>query len=85
MDESYQRAKKRLEDLNEFYKHLTIYIIVNPFLVVVIYLNKPWNLLVFIYNSHMGNSRYYTLYNRIFKTQNLPQGMGRSVKSRSTK
>ena len=41
MDESYQRAKKRVEELKGFYGHLTAYIIVNVFLFVIYLLTTP--------------------------------------------
>lgn len=50
MDESYHRAKKRVEDLKGFYGHLTAYIIVNVFLFVIYLLftpgSFPWFLFV---------------------------------------
>ncbi|HDR7795937.1 TPA: 2TM domain-containing protein [Bacillus luti] len=34
-DESYLRAKKRVENLKGFYMHLTVYILVNLMLVII--------------------------------------------------
>ena len=50
MDADYQRAKERVEDLKDFYGHLTAYIIVNVFLVVIYLFTTfpgfPWFLFV---------------------------------------
>jgi len=37
----YERAKKRTEDLKEFYHHLLSYVLVNAFLIVVNRLTSP--------------------------------------------
>lgn len=37
---SYYRAKKRVERISGFYKHLTIYVIINIFLLVVRYFKE---------------------------------------------
>ncbi len=37
----YERAKKRAEELKEFYHHLMVYVIVNAFLVVLNLLTSP--------------------------------------------
>jgi hypothetical protein len=41
MDESYERAKKRVEEVKGFYGHLTAFIIVNLFLAIVNFLTTP--------------------------------------------
>jgi len=41
MDESYERAKKRVEELKGFYGHLIAYIVVNVFLAIVNLLTTP--------------------------------------------
>jgi len=41
VDESYERAKRRLEELKGFYRHLTIYILVNVGLAVINLLTTP--------------------------------------------
>lgn len=41
MDESYQRAKERVEELKGFYGHLIAYIVVNVFLAIVNILTIP--------------------------------------------
>jgi pilus assembly protein TadC len=41
MDESYERAKRRVEQLKGFYIHLTVYIVINVFLFVVNFLTNP--------------------------------------------
>lgn len=41
MDESYERAKKRVEEVKGFYGHLIAFIIVNVFLAVIYLLTTP--------------------------------------------
>ncbi|MDD1774708.1 MAG: 2TM domain-containing protein [Methanobacterium sp.] len=41
MDESYHRAKKRVDELKGFYGHLMAFIVVNVFLAVVNFLTTP--------------------------------------------
>lgn len=41
MDESYQRAKNKVEELKGFYGHLIAYIFVNVFLAIVNILTTP--------------------------------------------
>lgn len=42
----YERAKKRVEDLKEFYQHLVAYIVVNAFLLVLNLYTSPGHLWV---------------------------------------
>ncbi len=46
MDEQarYERARKRVEELREFYQHLIVYLAVNAFLVVINLLTSPEHL-----------------------------------------
>ncbi|MGW9686699.1 2TM domain-containing protein [Flagellimonas sp. 2504JD1-5] len=37
--EKYERAKKRVEEMKGFYIHLMVYIVINTFILVNIYLN----------------------------------------------
>jgi uncharacterized membrane protein YdbT with pleckstrin-like domain len=49
MDENYERAKKRVNQLKDFYTNLIVYIVVIIFLAVVNYLTSPgiwWFLIV---------------------------------------
>lgn len=39
--ESYERAKKRVEDIKGFYIHLLTYVVVNAFLLILNYLTSP--------------------------------------------
>lgn len=41
MDENYERAKKRVEELKEFYTHLAFFIIFNVFFAVINFLTSP--------------------------------------------
>lgn len=41
MDESYERAKKRVHELKAFYNHLLIYITINSILIVINYVTSP--------------------------------------------
>lgn len=41
MDDKYERAKKRVEELKGFYGHLTAYIIVIVFLAIINYFTTP--------------------------------------------
>ncbi len=43
MDEQarYDRARKRVEELKEFYQHLVVYVLINAFLIVVNILTCP--------------------------------------------
>ncbi len=41
MDENYKRAKKRVEELKEFYTHLTFFVIINVFLATINFLTSP--------------------------------------------
>lgn len=47
-NQSYQRAKKRVEELKSFYIHLTVYISVNIALIIINILTNP-DYLWFIY------------------------------------
>lgn len=40
-DQSYERAKRRVEELKGFYGHLISYIIVNVFLAIINFLTTP--------------------------------------------
>lgn len=40
-DEAYARAKKRMHDIRDFYKHLMIYVIVNAMLLIINFLTSP--------------------------------------------
>ena len=49
MDENYERAKRRVDQLKDFYTHLIVYIVVITFLAVVNFLSSPgiwWFLIV---------------------------------------
>lgn len=39
-EEKYKRAKKRIEELKGFYVHLAIYVVINTFLLVNIYIRS---------------------------------------------
>ncbi len=41
MDESYERAKRRVQELKGFYAHLISYIVVNVFLAIINLLTTP--------------------------------------------
>ena len=41
VDERYEKAKKRVEELKDFYNHLVIYIVIITFLAVVNLLTAP--------------------------------------------
>lgn len=41
MDESYERARKKVEELKGFYGHLTAFIVVNLFLAAINYFTTP--------------------------------------------
>jgi hypothetical protein len=41
VDQSYERAKRRVEELKGFYGHLISYIIVNVFLAIINFLTTP--------------------------------------------
>ena len=41
VDESYERAKRRVKEVKGFYNHLIIYIIINIFLAIVNFLTTP--------------------------------------------
>ncbi len=34
-EEKYNRAKKKVKDIKDFYKHLTIYLIINSILIII--------------------------------------------------
>ena len=40
--ERYEQAKRRVEELREFYNHLTAYIIVNTVLAIINFVTSPW-------------------------------------------
>jgi pilus assembly protein TadC len=42
-DQAYARAKKKLKKLLGFYRHLTVYILVNIFLIILITVNRDDN------------------------------------------
>ena len=42
LDNKYQRAKDRVEDLKKFYSHLLTYIVVNIFLAAINYYSNQW-------------------------------------------
>ena len=41
VDERYEKAKKRVEELKGFYSHLVVYIVIITFLAVVNFLTAP--------------------------------------------
>ncbi len=52
MDENYERAKRRVQQLKGFYIHLTVFIIINIFLFIVNFLTTPglwWFLFVTLF------------------------------------
>ena len=34
-EEKYKRAKKKVKDIRDFYKHLTVYLIINSILIII--------------------------------------------------
>ena len=73
MDEQarYERAKKRVEELREFYQHLVVYLVVNAFLLALNLWTSPghlwfywpllgWGLGVAIHGATVfGNNRFW--------------------------
>ncbi len=52
MDESYERAKRRVQELKGFYIHLTVFIVINVFLFIINFLTTPgywWFLFVTLF------------------------------------
>ncbi len=40
-EERYFRAQKRVEEIKKFYEHLTVYVLVNPIVIVVNLMTSP--------------------------------------------
>ncbi len=65
VDEKYEKAKKRVEEIKSSYSHLIVYVAVNIVLIIINLVTRPGGILVLLAASGMGYRTFLPCNERI--------------------